>query len=147
MAGASALVLLRNKISDSQREELKNYIQSVASEVEEQSFWIAGRPFIWWDELAEEELAAQEVQGWHPQDVIGFAAMCRGLASETFLAMLAARVAQMFGGVIALGCHIRSFTSDSILVMEGRFEMEHEDYVTPDYLHHWIGHPAFRILN
>ncbi|WP_139232778.1 DUF6368 family protein [Duganella sp. CF458] len=147
MAGATARVLLRRTISQNERAELEHYIQSVASSVEGRAFWIAGQPFIWCDEPADEELAAQDIQGWNPGGVVTFCAMCRGLVSEAYLAMLVARVAQMLGGVIALGGYVRSFADDSILVMEGRLETEHEDYVTPEYLHHWIGHPSFRMIN
>ena len=73
--------------------------------------------------------------------------MCRGQASEAYLAMLVARVAQKFNGLVALGGHIKLFTDDSILVMEGRYENEHEDCVTPEYLYHWINHPKFRMIN
>ncbi|MES2072007.1 MAG: DUF6368 family protein [Pseudomonadota bacterium] len=147
MAGATAEVLLPHTISDVGREELGNYIRTIASSVEENSFWVAGQPFIWYDEPAAGEVADQTVQGWSPRGVIGFCAMCRGLASETYLAMLVARVAQKFGGVVALGGHIKSFADDGILLMEGRFENEHEDYVTPEFLYHWISHPKFRMVN
>lgn len=148
MAGATAEVLLPQPISEIQRAALCSYIQSVACEVDGTSFWIAGRPFSWYDEPADNEVKTKVIQGWRPQAQIGFCAMCRGLASEAFLAMLVARVAQMFGGVIAFGDHIAGFTDDSfILHTDGRQEDADEDYLTPEFLHCWIGHPKFRMCN
>lgn len=50
---------------------------------------------------------------------------------ELEFAMLASRVAQMFNGVIAFGGHVRSFTDDPVLFMEGHYEDKDEDYFTP----------------
>lgn len=148
MAGAGAEVLLRAPISDVEREQLTTYLRSVASCVEDRSFWIAGQPFVFWteDTVADDEWET-DVLGWRPQGCIGFAAGCRGASSDAYLAMLLARVAQMFGGVVALGGRIDWLGDDAILVMEGYYAGQYEDYVTPEFLHYWIGHPKFRMIN
>lgn len=139
--------MLPREISESDREELARYIRSVASEVEGSAFWVAGQPFVWYDALADAEERALTVFGQRPQAVIGFGAMCRGPVSEAYLAMLAARVAQMFDGVVAFGGRISSFAADGILVTEGREEHEGQDYLTAAFLHQWIHHPDFRMAN
>jgi len=149
MAGACAEVLLRAPISDVEREQLTTYIRSVASYVEDRSFWIAGQPFSVWTEKpsADDEAWDMDALGWRPQGCIGFAAGCRSASSDAYLAMLLARVAQMFGGVIALRGRIDWLGDDAILVMEGYYAGQYEDYVTPEFLHYWIGHPKFRMVN
>ncbi|PWF46031.1 DUF6368 family protein [Massilia glaciei] len=147
MAGATAEVLLRQSISDGERELIENYIRTAASSVEGKSFWIAGRPFVWYDGPADEEELALDILGLNPCGVVGFCAMSRGPVSEAYLAMLVAHIAQKLDGVVALGGHIKSFADDGILVMEGRFEGAYGDYVTPEFLYHWIGHPKFRMIN
>lgn len=147
MAGATAEVLLRQSISDGERELIENYIRTAASSVEGKSFWIAGQPFVWYDGTADEEELALDIFGLNPHGMVGFCAMCRGPVSEAYLAMLVARIAQKLDGVIALGGHIKSFADDGILVTEGRFEGAYGDYVTPEFLYHWIGHAKFRMMN
>lgn len=147
MAGATAEVLLRQSVSGDERELIENYIRTVASSVEGKSFWIAGQPFSWYDAPAEEEDLAIDIFGLKPRGVVGFCAMCRGSVSEAYLAMLVAHIAQKLDGVVALGGHIKSYTDDGILIMEGRFEGAYGDYVTPEFLYHWIGHPKFRMIN
>jgi len=149
MAGASAEVLLRTSMSQFERDQLTSYLRSVASCVEDRSFWIAGQPFFFWTEDAavDDDAWDTDALGWHPQGSIGFAAGCRGASSDAYLAMLAARVAQMFDGVVALGGHMDWLGEDAILVMEGRHAGQYEDYVTPAFLHDWIGHPRFRMIN
>lgn len=147
MAGATAEVLLRHTISSVEREHIENYIRTAASSVEGKSFWIAGQPFTWYDGPADEDDFALDIQGWRPRGVVGFCAMCRGPVSEAYLAMLVAHIALKLDGVVAMGGYIKSFADDGILVMEGRFEGKSGDYVTPEFLHHWIGHPKFRMIN
>lgn len=147
MAGASAEVLLRNPISEVNLGQLKKYLELISSEFQNRFFWVAGQPFIWeWEKAANDEWDT-DVLGWSPQGAFVFSAMSRNLVSEAYLAMLISRVAQMFDGVIALGGHIDRFAEDGILVMEGRYKGKHEDYVTPAFLHYWIGHPKFRMVN
>ena len=147
MAGACAQVLIPQQFSDTDRRKLESYIQSTASFVEGNSFWVAGQPFIWYEELVDDDTHDRVVLGWNPKYEIGFCAMCRGPVAEAYLAMLVARVAQMFGGVVAFGNHIARFASDVILVADGRFEYEDQDYLTPEFLHQWIHHPNFRMVN
>jgi len=149
MAGAAAEVLLRAPMSELEREQLRTYLRSVASCIENNAFWLAGQPFFFWTEetAAADDAWDADALGWHPRGCIGFAAGCRGASSDAYLAMLAARVAQMFDGVVALGGHIDWLGEDAILVMEGRYAGQHEDYVTPEFLHYWIGHAKFRMIN
>lgn len=147
MAGATAEVLLGKSITVVEREFIENYIQTAASSVEGKSFWIAGQPFVWYDQPADDEDLALDIFGLKPRWEVGFCAMCRGPVSEAYLAMLVAHIAQKLDGVVALGGHIRSFADDGILVFEGRFEGEYSDYVTPEFLYHWIAHPKFRMIN
>ena len=147
MSGASAEVLLRQLISDSERELVENYIRTVASSVEGKSFWIAGQPFGWYDTPADEEEHAPDILGLRPRGVVGVYAGCRGPVSDAYLAMLVARIAQELDGVVALGGHIESFPDDGIFITSGRFEGKDGDYVTPEFLHYWIGHPNFRMIN
>lgn len=145
MAGACAEVLLPHSLSKAGREELDGYIRSIACVVEEQAFWIAGQPFSGYDEPADEDVRALTFAGWHPHTVLGFCAGCRGMVSEAYLAMLAARVAQMFNGVVALGGAISLPADDILLRREGRYRHDNADYLTADFLHQWIGHPKFRM--
>lgn len=147
MAGATAEVLLRHTISGVEREQIENFIRTVASSVQGKSFWIAGQPFTWYEGPADKEDLELAIRGWSPRGVVGFCAMCRGPASEAYLAMLVAHIAQKFNGVVSIGGHIKSFVDDGILFMEGRVEGEYGDYVTPEFLYHWIGHPKFRMIN
>lgn len=147
MAGAAAEVLLGQLISDGERQLIENYIRAVASSVEGKSFWIAGLPFVWDNAPADEDDLAIDILGLKPRGVVGFCAMCRGSVSEAYLAMLVAHIAQKLDGVIALGGHIKSYANDGILIMEGRIEGANSDYATPEFLHHWINHPEFRMIN
>lgn len=147
MAGATAEVLLPHTISDAEREQIEKYIRAAASSVEGKSFWIAGQPFTWYDRPADDDDFAIDIKELNPRGVVGICAMCRGPVSEAYLAMLAARLAQKLCGVVAIGGHIKSIADDAILVMEGRLVGEHGDYVTPEFLYHWIAHPKFRMIN
>ena len=148
MAGATADVLLPNSLSGAQRLELDQFIQLVSSGIDGRSFWIAGQPFLWCEDCPDKEQKNIVVTGWSPKSVISFSAMCRGCVSDTFLAMLAAKVAEMFGGVIAFGGHINSFASDAfILTLDGRFQFEDEDVLTPQFLYQWLAHPNFTMVN
>lgn len=76
MAGATAAVLLRRHVSDTDREELRRYIKSVASSIEDQSFWIAGQPFVWAEGRPGGDDYETDVLGWTPVGTIEFGAMC-----------------------------------------------------------------------
>jgi hypothetical protein len=148
MSGPCAHVLLPNELSAAQHEELIHYLNIASSSVEGDAFWMAGRPFFWYTGRPDEEEVADFLPDWYPKAEVVFCAGCRGAASDFCLGMLVAKVAQMFGGIIALGGHIQSFTDDPfILLLEGRYQYEDEDLLTPEFMYHWIAHPHFKMVN
>ena len=150
MAGSCAEVLFPRTLTEDQWRELHAFIQSVAGSTEEEgrAFWITGQPFsIYEPELDEERLRVSPV-GWVPQQAIGFCAGCRGQTGDLILAMLVTRVAEMFGGLIAFGGSVESFTNDpSILTLEGRYAFETGDILIPNFMYYWVGHPQFKMVN
>jgi Family of unknown function (DUF6368) len=148
MSGAAAHVLLPSKLSDSQRNELSQFILLLSGSIEGTSFWIVGQPFSWYEVEPDEDELNIRVDGWSPKSTIGFCAHCRGVVSDAYLAMLVARTAEMFDGIIAFGGHISSFANDAaILTREGRYPHEHQNLLTANYLHQWVAHPNFAMAN
>lgn len=148
MAGSCAEVLLPRVLQEQERHDLDEFIRRVAGAMDEETFWVAGQPFwIYRPELGD-ELSELSQAGWIPQQTIGICSGCRGRAGDLFLAMLVTRVAEMFGGLVAFGESIRSFTNNpSVLTLEGRYSSESGDLVTSGFMHHWIGHPQFKMSN
>jgi Family of unknown function (DUF6368) len=148
MSGATAQILLPETFSDLQRSDLLRYIEFVSNSTEGRNFWVGGQPFGWYETAPDEDESNIVVSGWSPKAVIGFYAGCRGQISDAYLAMLVSKVAQMFGGVIAFGDRISLFADDAfILTIEGRVPHGGQDLLTPDFMHQWISHPKFRMVN
>ncbi len=148
MAGSGATVLLPSVLYEPDKHELEEFIRRIAGSREGDTFWIAGQPFSIYQAELEEDLAELSPEGWVPQQAIGICAGCRGSAGDLFLAMLVTRVAEMFGGLVAFGGSIESFTSDpSVLTLEGRYTSESGDLLTPGFMYYWVGHPQFRMCN
>ena len=150
MAGSCAEVLFPKPLTEGQWRELHEFIQSVAGSTEEKgrAFWITGQPFSIYEPELDEELLHVSPAGWVPQQAVGFCAGCRGQTGDLFLAMVVTRVAEMFGGLIAFGRSVESFTSDpSVLTHEGRYTSETGDILAPNFMYHWVGHPQFKMDN
>lgn len=150
MAGSCAEVLLPRMLTEGDRRDLWELIRMVAGSMEEEgrAFWITGQPFSIYEPEVDDELPCVSPTGWAPQQAIGFCAGCRGQTGDLFLAMLVTRVAEMFGGLIAFGGSVESFTTDpSVLTLEGRYASESGDILTPSFMYYWVGHPQFKMVN
>ncbi|WP_374351257.1 DUF6368 family protein [Chitinimonas sp.] len=148
MAGACIAVLFYGTPTSEQQERFARYITTVASSSERQAFWICGLPFSYSTQaLNDDEIAQYSVVGGFNYSLV-ICAGARGVPSDVFLAMLAAKVAEMFSGQIVFEGGIPSYTSDPVaLTLEGRTACVGYDLLSATYLSHWINHQDFGIPN
>jgi hypothetical protein len=100
------------------------------------------------DEPDEEERRVQ-LSGWSPAQSICICCHARGQTGDVLLAFIAARLADIFAGLIALGGQLTAYTTNpSVLTFEGRYATsELGDVVTPAFLNYWAQMPEFRMCN
>lgn len=147
MAGPCSEIYLPSRISPSDESRIRALIDSVAGKVEGDDFWIAGRPFLFDFDEPDEEVRQLVLDGWRPQGVVSFCAMCNDQCDHVLLAMLCHRTAELLGGLIVLG-DISALTRDpSVLTFDGRRPTEELGYVVhPRFLAYWLSHPDFRLV-
>lgn len=147
MAGPCVEILVPRRVSTSDELRIRAVIESVASTVEGNDFWIAKRPFLVRFEEPDSEAASLVLSGWSPKGTVSFCAMTNIYSDHVLLAVLGFRTAQLLDGLIVLD-DISTITSDpSVLTFEGARPVDGYGYiVSPDFLGYWLSHPDFRLL-
>ncbi|MDX1486905.1 MAG: DUF6368 family protein [Acidiferrobacterales bacterium] len=147
MAGPCSRIFIPRKISSSDESRVRSVIDSIASKVEGSDFWIAGRPFFVDFDEPEEDERDLVLDGWRPEGVVSFCAMCNDQCDHVFLAMLCYRTAELLEGLIALD-DISTITRDpSVLTFDGRRPIKGYGYIVhSQFLGYWMSHPDFRLV-
>lgn len=148
MAGSTAEVLLRTRLTEEQLSELKLFVRSASGSEDWSSFWILGQPFTMALKVPDDEYQASLLE-WLPAQTIVVACHCRSRAGDVLLAFTVARLAEMFAGLIAFGDRLENFSSDpSLLTLQGRFRSELTgEVLTPAVLKYWADSAEFRMSN
>ena len=147
MAGPCTRIFVPRQPSPSDERRVRALIDSIANAVEGDDFWVAGRPFfVAFDEPDDDERDLV-LDGWKPEGVVSYCAMCNDPCDHVLLAMLSHRTAQLLGGLISLD-DISMITSDpSVLTFDGRRPVEGYGYIVhPEFLGYWMSHPDFRLV-
>ncbi|MFG6485929.1 DUF6368 family protein [Roseateles sp. BYS78W] len=149
MSGSSTQVLLPARLTEQQRSQLNVFVRSASGAAEVESFWLLGQPYSLSIDDPGEEALRFNLAGWVPAQAITICCHCRGKAGDLLLAFIAARVAEMFSGLIALGSRLESHTSNpSVLTADGRYRSEElGDVLTPACMNYWAGTPEFKMTN
>jgi hypothetical protein len=147
VAGPCSRIFAPQKISSPDESRIRSVIDSIASKVEGNDFWIAGRPFFVDFSVPEEDDRGLILDGWRPEGVVSYCAMCNDQCDHIFLAMLCYRTAELVRGLIALD-DISMITQDpSVLTFDGRRPIEGYGYIVhPQFLGYWLSHPDFRLV-
>ena len=147
MAGPCSRIFIPRKVSSSDESRIRSVIDSIASKVEGNDFWIAGRPFIVHFDEADEDERDLVLDGWRPAGIVSFCAMCNDQCDHVLLATLCYRIGELLGGLIVLD-DISAITQDpSVLTYDGRRPVKDYGYVVhPQFLSYWLSHPDFRLV-
>jgi len=149
MSGSSTRVLLRSRLNAKQISQLEAFVKNASGSEEWRSFWLLGQPFTMSLEEPDEDELQFRLPDWAPVQTILICCHCRGQLGDVLLAFAAARLAEMFSGLIALGYSLELFTSNpSVLSFDGRHHSEElGDALTPECMSYWAGTPEFRMDN
>lgn len=147
MAGPCISVFLPRKPSAAEELRVRGMIHAISSTVRGNDFWIAQRPFFVRFHDPEEDAAGLLVDGWRPEGVVSYCAMCNDGIDHLFLGMLCHRTAQLLEGMIDLG-DLAALTRDpSVLTFEGAKPIPGHGYIVrPQLLGYWMSHSDFRLM-
>lgn len=147
MAGPCVDIFVPQKVSSSDELRVRAVIESMASTIEGNDFWIAQRPFFVQFEEPEPEAALLVLNGWSPKATVSLCAMTNTYSDHVLLAVLCYRTAQLLDGLIVLD-DISTITNDpSVLTFEGTRPVDDYGYiVSPEFLGYWLSHPDFRLV-
>jgi hypothetical protein len=129
--------------------ELQAFTHGASGSEDWRSFWLLGQPFTM--NLAEPDDDERQFQssGWSTVQSIVICCHARGQTGDVLLAFLAARVAEIFDGLIAFGGQLSTYTTNpSVLTLDGRYASDElGDVFTPAFLKYWAGTPEFQMCN
>lgn len=147
MAGPCLSVFTPQRPSPDDEAEIRVLVAAMASKVDGDDFWIAGRPFFVKFRDPEAEDQALDLGGWSPEGEVSACAMCNDPVDHILLGTVCCRAAEILGGLIALG-DLSIVTRDpSVLTFDGRFVVEGYGYfATPAFLANWMASPEFRLM-
>lgn len=148
MSGSTATVLLRSPLTEVQHRQLEDFVRNASGGEDLNRFWLLGQPLTIDVTPPDEEAPPPEVPGWVTAQEIHVICHARGQVGDVLVAFVAARLAEMFSGLISLGCRLDTLTANpSVLTFEGRYASEDGDVLTPGCLNYWSGMPDFRMCN
>lgn len=151
MSCYSVTVLTPCSFSDSDKERVVDFIQSLSDTVVENGFWICGQPFgLGFPDLNEEE-AELVMQGWSPGGAVRLDTYCGSKINHIMLGVLASRLARMFNGWIELDGALACVTGNpAVLTYDGKAgrvqTSSGADVISPGVMDYWLGHDDFRLI-
>lgn len=166
MAGPTVCILLKERMTQLQRDAVWSYIAGFAEEVlpAEHFFRSNGRPFVlgWDSDFGVGEYVSiplyETAIGWTPQDSLDLGAMCKQKEDHRELARLAIGLAREYDGLIwfggSLGKDAESLPGrlwkiygDEDLTLPDWAQLLRYDHVgDADFLDNWLTHPGFRMI-
>lgn len=157
MAGPAASVILKDRLSVLQKQDIRQAISERASMVDGHDFWVDERLFIinigpeYDGELDDyNENGVPDMIGWVPFDVVGFAAMSNRKIDHQLLAELCLYFARRLDGLIDFGGELPCRTQQGQLFSVSYESANHEvcTYHIGDvkFLEHWLKQPEFRMV-
>ncbi len=152
MAGPTVGILIKEKLSESAKEQILGFIQSVSSEVQGKRFGVNGGPLGYefgpsYPEEIDEYSGLEAIIGWAPKDIIGLYAMCNGDRDHIALGEVALGIAKIVNGKIAFCHELSRYTQDlEILENQGVVEYEQESIISPELFGVWLQHKDFRMV-
>jgi hypothetical protein len=148
MSGSTATVLLRSRLTEVQHGQLEDFVRQASGSENLKEFWLLGQPFTIDVSLPDEEDPPPAVPEWTTAQASLVICHARGQSGDVLVAFVAGRLAEMFSGLISLGCRLDTLTSNpSVLTLEGRYASEDGDVLTPGCLNYWASMLDFRMCN
>jgi len=151
MSYYSVTVLTPSPFLADDRGWVSELIGQWASQLDEHKFWIGGQPFDFEFPDLDEDERGVVLMGWSPLGALRLTTYTGAKASHILLGALSCKLAQMYGGWIALDGRLESVTSAPAVLtfdgVEGRIRTSYGvDVLSPAAMTFWLGYEDFRLV-